>query len=109
MDGDHVGAGLGERLDLALGALDHQVAVEDSAAGVDQVADRLRDQRSDRDRRDEVPVHRVHVDHLGAGVHHELDLLREVREVAGEQRRRYLAPGDACHSRPSKAARASGP
>ena len=89
--GDHVGAGLRERLDLPLGPLDHQVAVEDPAARVDEVADRLDDQRPDRDRRDEVPVHHVDVDHLRAGVHHELDLLGELREVAGEERRRDLA------------------
>ena len=52
----------------------------------------------------------VEVDHLRAGVHHELDLLGEVREVAtrAETARSGLS-GSPRHSRPSKAARASGP
>ena len=41
VDGDAVGAGLGELAHLALGALDHQVHVEDPAGVVDLVGDRL--------------------------------------------------------------------
>jgi len=74
MEGDRVGAGGGEGLDVALRRLDHQVDVDRAAGGVDPVGDRGRDQRSDRDRRDEVAVHHVEVDHPRAGVHHLLDL-----------------------------------
>ena len=37
-----------------------------AAAAVHELADRLDDQRADRDRRDEMPVHHVDVDHLRA-------------------------------------------
>ena len=47
----------------------------------------LADQRPDRDRRDEVTVHHVDVDHPRAGRHHLLDLRAEPREVSGENRR----------------------
>ena len=42
VEGDRVGAGLGEGLDLALGPLDHQVDVDRAAGGVDLVGDRRR-------------------------------------------------------------------
>ena len=80
--------GLGEGLDLALGLGDHQVDVDRAAGRVDLVGDRGEDQRPDRDRRHEVPVHDVEVDHPGAGVHHLVDLLAEPGEVGREDRRR---------------------
>ena len=83
-----VGAGGGELLDAPLGALDHQVHVEHAPALVDVVAQRVDDQGADRDRRHEVAVHHVHVDHARAGVHHQLDLLAEAGEVGGEDRGR---------------------
>ena len=46
LDRDRVGAGLDELLDLALGPLDHQVAVEHAARLVHLVADRLDDHRA---------------------------------------------------------------
>ena len=46
------------------------------------------DQRPDRDRRDEVAVHHVEVDHPRAGVHHLVDLGAEPGEVGREDRRR---------------------
>ena len=72
--------------DLRLGALDHQVAVDDAAGVVDQVGDRVDDQRADRDRRDEVAVHDVDVDHPRAGGEHLVDLLAEPGEVGREDR-----------------------
>ena len=42
VEGDRVGAGLGELLDLALGRLDHQVHVDHAAGVVDLVGDRAR-------------------------------------------------------------------
>ncbi len=87
VDGDHVGARLGERLDLALGPLDHEVAVEDPAAAVHELPDRGDDQRPDRDRRDEVAVHHVDVDHARAGVHHQVVTCSASREKShGEER-----------------------
>ena len=75
-----------EVLDAPLGALDHEVHVEHALAIVYKVAESVDDQRSDRDRRHEVAVHHVHVDHAGAGVHHLLDLRAEAGEVGGEDR-----------------------
>ena len=72
----------------SLGPLDHQVDVDRAAGVVDLVGDRRRDQRADRDRRDEVAVHDVDVDHAGAGVDHLADLGAEAGEVGGEDRGR---------------------
>ena len=87
LDEDAVGAGVGELVDLALGALDHEVDLEDRARVVDLVAQGLDDDRPHRDRRDEVAVHDVDVDDLGAGLEHRADLLAEPREVGGQDRR----------------------
>ena len=76
------------------GLLDHQVAVEDAARGVDLFADRLHDHRADRDRRDEVAVHHVDVDHPRARVHHGLDLLAQPRIVGRQDRRLDLLGAD---------------
>jgi len=86
LDEDPVGPRLGERHDLALGALDHEVDVEDRARTVHPLAQRLDDDRPHRDRRDEVAVHHVHVDRLRPGVQHGLHLLAQAREVRGEDR-----------------------
>ena len=69
------------------GRLDHQVHVDRAAGGVDLVGDRAEDQRPDRDRRHEMAVHHVEVDHPRAGVHHLVDLRAEPREVGREDRR----------------------
>ena len=90
-----VGAGLGERVDLALGPLDHQVHVEHRTGAVDALAQRRDDDRPHRDRRDEVAVHDVDVDDPRAGVEHLLHLRAEAREVGGEDRRRDARPRDA--------------
>ena len=81
-----VRAGCRELVDAPLRALDHEVHVENALARVDQIPERVDDQRSDRYGRDEVAVHHVHVDHAGAGVHHLLDLRAEAGEVGGENR-----------------------
>ena len=74
VDGDAVGAGLDELGDLTLGALDHQVHVDDRPGGVHLVGERLDDVRAERDRRHEVAVHHVDVDHPRAGGEHLADL-----------------------------------
>ncbi len=86
VDGDVVRAGFGEVGDLALRALDHQVHVDERSGDVDLVGERLDDDRTHRDRRDEVAVHDVDVDDGRPGVEHGLDLLAEAREVRGEDR-----------------------
>ena len=85
---DAIGARAGELGDLIGRALDHQVDVDRAAGLVDLVGDRARDQRPDGDRRDEVAVHHVDVDHPRAGGHHLGDLGAEPREVGGEDRGR---------------------
>ena len=88
VDRDDVGAGLGERLHLALGALNHQVDVEDRAGAVHLVGQRADDGGPERDRRHEVAVHDVAVDDPRAGVEHLGDLLAQVGEVGRQDRRR---------------------
>src|SRR5262249_46664393 len=78
-----------ERLDLVLRAVDHQVHVEPAAGAVHVVAQRLDHLRTHRDRRNEVPVHHVAMDHARARVHHGLHLLPHPRPVGREYRRRY--------------------
>src|SRR6185295_1186105 len=89
VEGDRVGAGAGELLDVPLRALDHQVDVDRAAGVVDLVGDRARHQRADRDRRHEVPVHHVDVDQARARVHHLGDLFAQAGEVGGEDRGRH--------------------
>ena len=72
--------------DLALGALDHQVDVDQRAGGVDLLGERVDRERAHRDRRHEVAVHDVDVDHARAGVEHLADLLAQAREVGGQDR-----------------------
>ena len=74
--------------DVLLGALDHQVHVDEAVLGVHAVAQRLHHQRPHGQRGDEVPVHDVDVDHARAGVEDRVDLLAQPREVGGEDARR---------------------
>jgi hypothetical protein len=85
VDRDAVRAGVDELLDLALGPLDHEVAVEEDVVG-EGVAQGGDHERPERDRRDEVPVHDVDVDHAGARVDDEADLVAELREIGREDR-----------------------
>ena len=55
VDADVVGAGLREVRDVTLGALDHQVDVDERARGVDLLRQRVDDQRAHADRGHEVP------------------------------------------------------
>ena len=83
---DVVGARPWRTRDLALGALDHQVHVDQRAGGVDAVGERGDDERPHRDRRHEVAVHDVDVDDARAGVEHLADLVPEAGEVGGQDR-----------------------
>ena len=87
---DDVAARLGERLELALGLLDHQVDVERERR---RAAHRFDDERAEGDRRDEAAVHHVEVDVVSAALLGRPDLLREAAEVGGEDRRRELDGG----------------
>jgi hypothetical protein len=86
MDRDVVGARRGEVGDVALGALDHQVDVDDRARVVDLLREGVDHQRAHADRRDEVPVHHVHVDGPRPRLQHVGHLGAEAREVGREDR-----------------------
>mmetsp|Transcript_2000 Transcript_2000/g.9027 ORF Transcript_2000/g.9027 Transcript_2000/m.9027 type:complete len:298 (-) Transcript_2000:14-907(-) len=81
VDGDDVGASLGEVRDAELGLDDHEVAVEHL---VGDGAERVDDEGADGDVGDEAAVHDVDVDPLGAGLIDSLDLGAEGGEVGGE-------------------------
>ena len=72
---------------------DHEVRLQRQPGDPPECADH---ERSDRDVGDEVPVHHVDVDPVGARRFHLGDLLAEAREVGGEDRRRE---GDRAHDR----------
>ena len=61
--GNHRRAGLGERLEVAIGLFDHQVDVERDPGDALERAD---DRRADGDVRHEVAVHDVDVNEVGA-------------------------------------------
>ena len=81
MHGDDVGAGLREGFEIGVAGSDHQVDVE-HFLGVR--AQRLHDRGSNGDIRDEMPVHHVDVNPVGAGGVDGAHLLAEPREVGGE-------------------------
>ena len=74
-------AGLGEGLEIGVAGRDHQVDVE-HFLGVR--AQRLHDRGSDSDVRDEMPVHHVDMNPVGAGGVDGAHLLAEPGEVGGE-------------------------
>src|SRR5262245_22331210 len=69
-----------DALELALGRLDHQVAVEPAATFVDGPGDRLEHDGADRDLADEMPVAEVEVENPAARVEQLLELCAEARE-----------------------------
>ncbi len=97
VDRDAGRARLDEVGDLALGSLDHEVDVQ-----VDRVADvsaqRGHDDRADRDRRHEVPVHDVDVDDGRARRDDLVDLSAQTGEISRQDRRR----DDGCGQRDSR-------
>ena len=92
MEGDGVGAGLGELGEVMGRVGDHEVTVEDAARRVDHRRDRAEHDRPDRHRRDEVPVSDVEVEDAAPGTEERVDLLTEPGEVGGVERRCDLAP-----------------
>ena len=92
VEGDAVAAGRLHVLELPLGLGDHQVAVELSAALVDEAGDRPEHDRPDRDLADEVPVADVEVEDPDARVEQRLELRTEAREVRSVDRGLDLGP-----------------
>ena len=85
--GDAIAARLCDRLEVLLRPFGHQVAVDECAGVVDRGRDRLEDDRADRHRLDEVPVADVEMEDAHAGAEQHVDLVAEVREVCGIERR----------------------
>jgi hypothetical protein len=83
-----VGSGLHEVSDVALGPVDHQMHVEHRANLARLPRDPVENQRADRDRRHEVAIHHVHVDHARPRGEHLADLLAQAPEVRRQDRGR---------------------
>ena len=92
MEGDVVGPRLLERLEVVLGVVHHEVDVEDAAAHAKERRDRLRHDRADRDRLDEVPVADVELEDLGAAVEERHHVVAEPCEIRRVDRRLDLGP-----------------
>ena len=89
VEGDRVAAGVEVLVDVAARLADHQVGVERQLRPRPQMLDRL---RAERQVRDEVAVHDVEVDPVGAGLLDPPDGVGEVREVGVEDARRDAGP-----------------
>ena len=84
MDGDRVGAGFGELFQIRVHRRDHQVDVEGLCSVPPQ---RLHHRRSDGEIGDEMAVHDIDVDPVGAGFVDRAHLFAETREIGREDRR----------------------
>ena len=82
---DEVGARAREVLQVAVGLDDHQVEIERNRR---RLADRLHDRGTQRDVRDELAVHDVDVDHVGARRRDRLHLFAQAGKISGENGRR---------------------
>ena len=84
MDGDDVGAGLGESVEEQVDRRNHQMDVE----RLRRVrAERFHHARADGEVGNEMAVHHVDVDPVGARLVDRADFLAELGEVGGEDRR----------------------
>ena len=85
LDGDAVGAGVGEGFEIGVDRLDHQMAVERLVA---VRAQRRHHRRAESDVGHEMAVHHVEVDPVGARRRDVAHLLAEIGEVGRQDRRR---------------------
>ncbi len=83
--GDDVGAGFGERLQIGIAGLDHQMDVEDLIA---VRAQRLHDIGADGDVGHEMAVHHIDMDPVASGVVDCAHLFAEAREICRQDGRR---------------------
>src|SRR5205823_6002549 len=74
-----------KRGNVAVGILDHQVAVENGVGK--RFAQRSHDRRANRDVRHEVTIHNVQVQHRATAFERGFSVVGEPREVRGEYRR----------------------
>ena len=87
VEGHAVAARLRYRLEVLLGLLDHEMAVEPPTPAAHERGDRREHHRADGDLRDEVAVPHVEVEHPSAGGLQRLELVAETREVGRVDRR----------------------
>jgi hypothetical protein len=85
VEGDDIGPGGGEGLQIGVDRRDHQVNVE-RLGGVR--AQGLHHHRADRDVGDEVAVHHVDMDPVGPGGVNRAHFLAQAGKIGGEDRRR---------------------
>ena len=83
--GDPIRASVCKRGNVAVGILDHQVAVENGVGK--RFAQRSHDRRANRDVRHEVTIHNVQVQHRATAFERGFSVVGEPREVRGEYRR----------------------
>jgi hypothetical protein len=84
VDRQDVGTGPREVGEVTLGLDDHQVDVEEGTGLPAKGPERLDDERSDRDVRDETPVHDVDVEPVGSGGDGLASVDGEAPEIGGE-------------------------
>jgi hypothetical protein len=85
MDGDAVGTGLGEGFEIGIAGRDHQMDVE---CLLGDRADGLHHGGTDGDIGDEVPIHHVDVDPVGARGLDGADFVAQFGEIGRKNRRR---------------------
>ncbi len=83
MDSNDIGAGLGERIDIEIGILDHQVYIERLVSDFTQGIDH---QRADGDVWDEMTVHDINVNVIGAGAVNGLNIFTKTGKIGGKDR-----------------------
>ena len=93
-----IGAGVPERLEVRIGRGDHQMDVDGNG---DVRTQRLHHHGADRDVGNEMAVHDVDVQPVGAGGLDRLGLFAQAREVGGQHGRRDQGPGGVIGSRHS--------
>src|SRR6185503_1088911 len=87
MHRDHAGTGGNELFDVVVRLFDHEMHVERPSGDALDGAD---DRRADRDIWDEVPVHHVDVNQIGAAAFRGGNVTTEGREIGRQDRRRDL-------------------
>src|SRR2546423_1078029 len=92
LDLDDAGSRAGEGLDEEVRSLDHQVRLDGELGDPSHRLDRS---RSEGEVGDEMPIHDIDLDPVGAALDRLPDLLTEAREVRGQDRGDDL---DALHS-----------
>jgi hypothetical protein len=78
---------LGKRRNEQVGIFNHQVAID---RNIDSLAESPQHRRSDRDIRNEMPVHHVEMENRAAAFYCGSHLLSKPRKISGKYRRRKL-------------------